>query len=101
MSGRVWTLVAAFTVVTLAGCQDSKSGSASSTQPPFVGLRAAASTVMANGTNKVSLTYTNTGGGDATLATDHGQFQGGGTTLVVSQASGTVTSWPPPTTPAR
>jgi hypothetical protein len=91
MTGRVWTLAAAFSMMALAACSDSKSAPSSTQPTAFVGLTAPVSTVVADGTNTVALTYTNTGGGSATLTTTLGTFQGGGTSMTTSQATGTAT----------
>lgn len=94
MIGRVWTLAAAFTVLALGACSDSKSGPSSSTPAPFVGITATVASVVANGINTVTLSYTNTGGGNATITTDRGTLSSGTTTgvttLITSAATGTV-----------
>lgn len=89
MTGRVWALAAASAVLALAACSDSKS-SPSSQPTAFVGITPSVSTVVANGVNTVTLNYTNTGGGSATITTDRGTFSGGGTSVTVSNASGSV-----------
>jgi hypothetical protein len=92
MIGRNWTLVAAFTMAALAACSDSKSGPSSTQPAPYVGITASVSSVIANGTSTVTLSYTNTGGGSATITTNGGTFPGaGGSSVTTSQASGTVT----------
>lgn len=93
MSGRVRALaVALSSVAALAACNSSKSEPTSSVPPASVALTVSATTVIADGTSTVTVGFTNTGGGSATITTTLGTFQSTGTSSVTtSSASGTVT----------
>jgi hypothetical protein len=91
MRAHAWTLVAAFCLsASIGGCKK-PSTDASSSSSGFLGIVASKSKVVANGTNTVTLTVTNTAGGSVTVTTNRGTFSTGGTSATVPGASGTLT----------
>ena len=96
MKARARTLVVAFAVsVSAAGCTKEKSGASSSPAAPVLVLTPSATSVVANGTNTVSIGVMDTGGAPVSLTispSNRGTFSpGGGTTATVSGGVGTVT----------
>src|SRR6266511_3881958 len=88
MKARARTLVVAFAVsVSAAGCTKEKSGASSSPAAPVLVLTPSATSVVANGTNTVSIGVMDTGGAPVSLTispSNRGTFSpGGGTTATV------------------
>ena len=78
-----------FLAASFLGCSAKSSGSGGTAT--FVGITASKKAVVANGTNSVVLTVTDTSGGPVTVTTSLGQFSGGGASTTVSGATGQVT----------
>ncbi len=95
MNARIWKLAAALCLVASAvGCkQDSGHDPASGTPTgPTLTLTASDTSVIANGSNTVTLAVTDSGGsGPIAFTTTRGTFSGGGTTTQLAGATGTVT----------
>jgi hypothetical protein len=72
------------------GCSSKKSGG-SGGSTGYITISADKASVVANGTNTVTLTINNTTGTAASITTDRGTFPGGVTTASVSAASATLT----------
>jgi hypothetical protein len=77
----------------VSGCSQEKSSSVEPLPPatPVVTFASHPTAVVANGTNTVNLTVTDTGGGPITVSTSRGTFSGGGQSTVIAGAGGTVT----------
>ncbi len=91
MQARAWTVAAVFCVsISSLGCSK-KSDSSGAPPSGFVGITASRTAVVANGTNSVTLTVTDTAGGPVSVSTNRGAFSGGGQTATVPGASGTLT----------
>lgn len=96
MKARAWTLAIAFAVsASTAGCSQEKSGPTDASLPPaapVITLQPSAVSVVANGTNTVTISVADTAGATVTLMTTKGSFTLGTTTTTTTVAgSGTVT----------
>lgn len=89
MLRRVSILAFAAALLSSAGC--SKEDDPTYEQEVFIGITASTATVLANGTNTVTLTVTDTRGGPVNVTTNRGTFSGGGQAATVAGASGTLT----------
>ena len=94
MKARAWTLAIAFAVsASTAGCSQEKSGPTDPGPPPAViVLTPSEPSVVANGTNTVTIQVTDTGGATVSVSTNRGTFSPSGLTSVsVAGGTGTVT----------
>lgn len=91
MRTSAWTALAVLSLATsFVGC--SKSSDSGGGGPiASVGVVASRNAVVANGTNTVTLSVTDTSGGPVTLSTSRGAFLGGSGNFTVPGASGTAT----------
>ncbi len=93
MKARARTLAVAFAVsVSAAGCTKEKSGSTTSDTAPVIILAPAQTSVLANGTNTVAISVTDTGGASVVVSTNRGTFDPSGlASVAVPGGSGIVT----------
>ena len=92
MNARIWKVAAALCLVASVGCSSSKdSGHSPAPAGPTITLNASTTTVVANGTNYVDLTVTDTAGVAVTVTTDRGTFSTGGQSVALAAGSGTTT----------
>lgn len=90
MLRRVSILAFAAALLSTAGCSK-EDDEPTHEQEVFIGITASAATVLANGSNTVTLTVTDTLGGPVTVTTTRGTFSTGGQSATVAGAHGTLT----------
>ncbi len=91
MNARFWNVAAALCLVASAiGCKQDD-GHSPAPAGPSITMSAAATSVVANGTNTVQLSVTDTGGVAVTVTTDRGSFTGGGQSYAIPAGSGVTT----------
>lgn len=87
-----WAVVAVACFSAVAGCsKSSDSGGGGGGTVASVGIVASKKAVVANGTNSITLTVTDTLGGPVTVIASRGTFGGGGGTATVTGATGSLT----------
>ena len=88
MKAFAWLAATVFVAVSFVGC--SKDSGTGSTVPPSVRITLSSASVVANGTNTVTVSVTDPGGGPITVTTDRGTFPSGLQTATVPGAAGSL-----------
>ncbi len=92
MNARTWKIAAALCLVAAAaGCKKDEGHSPGSAAPTIT-LTPSATSVVANGTNAVTLSVTDTGAVAVTVTTDRGTLNGGVTSYVIPAGTGATTA---------